>query len=71
MDPSIEAALRILDEIKREPIPTGPVALSEAYLRAVERLESRSEFQAGVDKSWVFATSRRYLETLAKAIRVR
>jgi hypothetical protein len=71
MDPSTEAALRILDEIKREPVPTSSLALSEAYLRAVERLERRAEFQAGVDKSWVVAASRRHRKMLARATRVR
>ena len=67
MDSSTEAALRILHEIKREQIPTCPVALSEAYLRAVERLESRPEYQSGADKTWVEVARRRFRQHFRQA----
>jgi len=62
MDASSEAALRILDELKREGIPTGPVVLSEAYLRAVARLEAQPQYQSGSDKTWVHVAQRRFRE---------
>lgn len=71
MDASTEEALRILDEIKREGVPTGPVVPSEAYLRAVARLEERPEYQIGSDKTWVLTIVRRHREMLAKAVRLR
>ena len=65
MDASTEAALRILDEVKREGVPTGPVVLSEGYLRAVARLEERPEYQSGSDRTWVYVTQRRFREYFA------
>jgi hypothetical protein len=65
MDASTEAALRILDEIKREGVPTGPVVLSEAYLRAVARLEQQPECQSGSDRAWVYEIQRRFREYFA------
>ena len=65
MDESTEAALRILDDIKREGIPTGPIVLSEAYLRAVACLEERPEYQSGSDRTWVYVTQRRFRDYFA------
>jgi hypothetical protein len=53
MDPGVVRALKILDEV--EPIPTGPVALSPEYLRAVAAVEALPENRSGADKSWVHA----------------
>ncbi len=53
MDNSTREALRILDEFERLPRESGPVVLSEAYLRAVERWEALPENQPGSDKTWV------------------
>ena len=45
--------LRLLDPYARQPKPSGPVALSPAYLRAIERWEALPDNAAGTDKSWV------------------
>jgi len=59
MDPSVQAALKILDEL--EPIPTGTVQLSSSYLRAVKKVEDRAENQSGSDKTWVGKAIRQHL----------
>jgi hypothetical protein len=59
MDPSVQAALKILDEL--EPIPTGPVQLSSSYLRAVKKVEDHAENQSGADKTWVGKAIRQHL----------
>ena len=48
MDPEIQ---KIFDEL--DPVPTGPVDLSPAYLKAVKAFENRPENREGSDKSWV------------------
>ncbi len=53
VDRSTADALRILDGVKRRPVPTGPVRLSRGYLRAVRLLEERPEHLSGSDKTWV------------------
>ena len=45
--------LSLLDHYARQPKPSGPVALSAAYLRAIERWEALPDNAAGADKSWV------------------
>ena len=37
-----DPAIKLLDELSRMPRETGPVSLSEKYLRAVESVESDS-----------------------------
>ena len=49
LDPSVQAALKILDEL--EPVPTGPVRLSSSYLRAVKSVEVLPDNQSGADKT--------------------
>jgi hypothetical protein len=48
-----DPAIKLLDELSRMPRETGPVSLSEKYLRAVESVESLLSNQSGADKSWV------------------
>ncbi len=57
MDPHVEAALKVLDEV--EPVPTGPVELSPEYLANVKRMENHPANRSGSDKSWVGAALRR------------
>ncbi len=59
MDPSVQAALKILDEL--EPVATGPVQLSWSYLRAVKKVEDLPENQSGADKTWVGKAIRQHL----------
>ena len=60
MDRATEEAFRILDHFAALPKPTGPVALKEDYLRAVERWESLPENRPGSDKSWVGRSQRAF-----------
>ena len=59
MDPSVQAALKILDEL--EPVATGRVQLSWSYLRAVKKVEDLPENQSGADKTWVGKAIRQHL----------
>jgi hypothetical protein len=67
MSPSKAEVLAMLDEYARMPKPTGPVALSPAYLRAIERWEALPENADGADKSWVDRSRRSWKEHFAKA----
>ena len=71
MDQSTAEALRILDEIKRTPIPTGPVRLSPAYLRTVRAAEDLAAQRDHKDKTWVVETIRRSrrLQRLTRLVR--
>ena len=59
MDPSVQAALKLLDEL--EPVPTEPVQLSASYFRAVRKVEDLPENQSGADKTWVGKAIRQHL----------
>jgi hypothetical protein len=58
MDPDVEAALKILDEI--EPVPTGPIELPQSYLEAVRMVEDHPDNQSGADKTWVRRAIRQF-----------
>lgn len=63
MDAEDLATIKLLDEFALMPREVGPVSLSEAYLRAVEYVESLPKNQSGADKSWIprlLAESRRH-----------
>ena len=57
----------MLDAYARMPKPTGPVVLSPAYLRAIERWEALPENAEGSDKSWVSSCQRNWDAHFAKA----
>jgi len=59
MDEDVRETIDLLRAIAAEPLPTGPVELSHAYLRAVEAVENDPANRDGADKSWVFSTLRR------------
>jgi hypothetical protein len=67
MEPTRADVLAILEAHARLPRPSGTVALSPAYLRAIERREALPENAAGPDKSWVQRADRSARETLARA----
>jgi hypothetical protein len=48
-----------------------PIVLDEAYLRAIEKLESLPENQSGADKTWVERALRSWRDHYARALRVR
>lgn len=58
MDPDVEAALKILDEI--EPVPTGPIELPQSYLKAVKMVEDHPDNLSGADKTWVQRAIRQF-----------
>jgi hypothetical protein len=59
--------LKMLDAYARMPKPSGPVALSSAYLRAIERWEDLPENAEDADKSWVGRCQRDFEEHFDKA----
>lgn len=59
MDPDVQAALKILDEL--EPVPVGPVELSPSYLKAVKMIEDHPDNRNGADKTWVRKAIRQFL----------
>ncbi len=59
--------LALLDGYARAPRASGPVQLSPAYLRAVERWEGLPENADGADKTWVVQSQRAWKEHFARA----
>ncbi len=53
MDRETRDVLKLLDEIKRRPMPSGAVRLSRRYRTAVEAWEGRTSQRSGADKTWV------------------
>jgi hypothetical protein len=53
MGPTRAELLALLDDFARTPVPSGPVELDAAYLRAIERWEALPENAERADKSWV------------------
>lgn len=70
MGPTKAEVLALLDAYAREPKPSGPVSLSEAYLRAIERWEALPENAPGADKSWIGRCERAFAAHFAGAIRL-
>jgi hypothetical protein len=70
-DSALARALRMLDEVCAEPIPTGPVELSPFHRAAIAWLESLPQNQSGVDKTWVEEADKAWREHYAGARRVR
>ena len=60
MDRETCEALKLLEEIRRIPIPSGPVRLSRWYLRALTAWEKRPAHRDGADKTWVELALREY-----------
>jgi hypothetical protein len=52
-DAEYEELVRILEPFRNMRIETGPVTLTEEYLRMVEEVESAPENQSGADKTWI------------------
>ncbi len=67
MGPTKAEVLEMLDAYARLPKVEGPVTLSPAYVRAVERWEALPENVAGADKSWVGRCLRAFGAHIAKA----
>lgn len=67
MGSSKAEVLAMLDAYARMPKPMGPVVLSPAYLRAIERWEALPENAEGSDKSWVDRCQRSWDAHFAKA----
>ena len=67
MAPTRNDVLRLLDEYARQPKASGPVALSEPYLEAVERWETLSENAERTEKGWVLRADRSWRQLIARA----
>ena len=50
---AVDSARAVLDAHARQTRETGPVHLSDAYLRAVDRVEALPDNCSGSDKTWV------------------
>ena len=68
-DREYEELVRILEPFRNMRIETGPVTLSEEYLRMVEEVESAAENQSGSDKTWVETSQREFREYFARVAR--
>ncbi|PYQ16756.1 MAG: hypothetical protein DMF79_18220 [Acidobacteria bacterium] len=67
MAPTRNDVLRLLDEYARRPKASGPVALSEPYLEAVERWETLPENAERTEKGWVLRADRSWRQSIARA----
>ena len=67
MERTRDDLLRLLDEYTRQPKPSGPVALSERYVEAIERWETLPENAEGVEKGWVLRADRSWRLSIAGA----
>jgi hypothetical protein len=52
--------VRILAPFRAMQIETGPVALSDEYVKMIEEVEAAPENQSGSDKTWVEASEREF-----------
>ena len=68
-DEEYEELVRILEPFRNMRIETGPVILSEEYLRMVEEVESAPENQSGADKTWVETAQHEFREYFARVAR--
>jgi len=71
VDAAAESALRALDELRAQGVPTGPVTLTPEYLRSLERLEAHPDNEPGTDKTWVSRTIAELRAHYASVRRVR
>ncbi len=67
-DKEYEELVRILEPFRKMRIETGPVTLTEEYLRMVEEVESAPENQSGADKTWVEAAQREFRQYFARVM---
>ena len=65
-DEDYEQLVRILAPFRAMRIETGPVALSDEYLKMIEEVESAPENQSGSDKTWIEDSEREFLEYFAR-----
>ena len=70
-DKEYEELVCILEPFRKMRIETGPVTLTEEYLRMVEEVESAPENQSGADKTAVEVVFRQSREHFAGARRSR
>jgi len=70
-DEEYEELVRILEPFRNMRIETGPVTLTEEYVRMVEEVESAPENQSGADKTSVEVVFRQSREHFAAARRSR
>lgn len=68
-DEEYEELVRILEPFRDMRIETGPVTLTDDYLRMVEEVESAPENQSGADKTWVEAAQHEFKEYFARLAR--
>jgi hypothetical protein len=71
MDPANAKAIEILDSFVGLSARTTPVDLADAYLQAIDRVESLPANGQGADKSWVEAARRDFRDYMARARRAR
>ena len=64
-DDEYDELVRILEPFRAMTIETGPVELTEEYLRMIDEVESAPENQSGADKTWIEESEREFLEYFA------
>ncbi len=67
MEPTRDDVLRLLGEYASQPKPSGPVTLSDPYLKAVESWESLPKNAERTDKGWVLRADRSWRRSIARA----
>jgi len=65
-DDEYDELVRILEPFRAMRIETGPVELTEEYLRMIDEVESAPENQSGADKTWIEESEREFLEYFAR-----
>jgi hypothetical protein len=68
-DEEYEELVRILEPFRNMRIETGPVTLTQEYLRMVDEVEAAPENQSGADKTWVETTQHEFREYFARVAR--
>ena len=59
----------MLEPFRNMLIETGPVTLTEEYLRMVGEVESAPDNRSGTDKTWVEAAQREFREYFVRVAR--
>jgi len=65
-DEDYEELVRILAPFRAMHIETGPVVLSDEYVKMIEEVEAAPENQSGADKTWIEESEREFLEYFAR-----
>ena len=68
-DEDYDELVRILEPFRNMRLESGPVTLTEEYVRMVEEVESAPENRSGENKTWVETAQREFREYFARVAR--